>query len=69
MASIGRHSLIHWQTTEGGAGDTPVAVLEAVCTRLRELNRTDGARELSLAIQRAEEAQHWLKALAERKSR
>jgi len=68
MASIGNHSLIRWQSGPGGPGDTPDAVLEAVCARLRELNRTNGARELSLAITHIEEAQHWLRALAERRS-
>jgi hypothetical protein len=67
MASIGRHSLIHWRTREDGPGDVPTTVLETVCARLRELNRVNGARELSLAITHCEEAQHWLRALAERR--
>jgi len=69
-SSIGRHSLIHWQTLPDGPGDMPEAVLEVVCRRLRELNRADEtkARELSLAITHCEEAQHWLRALAERRS-
>jgi len=68
MASIGNRSLIYWQTRPDGPGDTPEAILELVCRRLRALNAADGARELSLAIQRAEEAQHWLRALSERRS-
>jgi hypothetical protein len=67
MASIGRHSLIRWQSLPDGPGDSPEAILEAVTRRLRDLNRTDGARELSIAITKIEEAQHWLRALAERK--
>jgi len=69
MASIGRHSLIHWRSSPDGPGDTPETVLEAVCIRLRELNRSDEtkARELSLAITHCEEAGHWLRALAERR--
>jgi hypothetical protein len=67
MASIGRHSVIRWQREPDGPGDSPEAILEAVTRRLRDLNRTDGARELSIAITKIEEAQHWLRALAERK--
>ena len=61
-SSIGNHSLIRWDN------DTPAEVLAVVATRLREMNKTDGARELSLAITKIEEAQHWLRALAERRS-
>ena len=66
-SSIGNRSLIHWRTGPGDVGDTPEEVLSAVCARLRELNRDNGARELSLAITHCEEAGHWLRALAERK--
>lgn len=68
MASIGNRSLIHWRTTPGDVGDTPEEVLNVVCARLREMNRDDGARELSLAITHCEEAMHWLLALERRRS-
>jgi len=67
-SSIGRHSLIHWQSVPDGPGDTPEAVLEVVCRRLREINRTNGARELSLAITHCEEAKNWWRALADGRS-
>jgi hypothetical protein len=64
------HSLIVWQSTPGGPGDTPADILSAVVARLRADNASDAtkARELSLAITHCEEAGHWLRALAERRS-
>ena len=62
-----QRSLIVWQSSPGGAGDTAGEVLGAVVARLRAENARDGARELSLAITHCEEAQHWLRALEERK--
>jgi len=61
-------SLIVWQTVPGAPGDTPATVLPVVIERLRDLNRQEAARELSLAITHAEEALHWLQALNERRS-
>jgi len=52
-------SLVVWRTGDG-SGDTPRAILRLVIDRLRAENRLDGAREISLALQRCEEAEHWL---------
>ena len=67
MPAIPRHSLIVWRTAEAGPGDVPAEVLDSVIERMRVLNREDPARELSLAITHCQEAEHWLRALAERK--
>lgn len=61
-------SLLVWQTTPDHPGDTPATVLPAVIERLRELNREEAARELSLAITHCEESLHWLLALERRRS-
>lgn len=62
-----RRSLVVWRTADG-SGDTPDAILRVVIERLRTENRLDGAREISLAIQRCEEGLHWLDALARRRT-
>ncbi len=69
MAAYPAHSLIAWRSAQDGPGDTAGDVLAVVLERLRALNREDGARELSLAITHIEEAQHWLRALADRTGR
>jgi hypothetical protein len=61
------HSHIVWQAFPDGPGDTPVTVLPVVIARLRAMNANEGAREISIAIQRLEEGLHWLKALDERR--
>lgn len=61
-------SLLVWRTDDG-SGDTPDGILERVVERLRRENAADGARELSLAITHCQEAQHWLRDLAERRER
>ena len=70
MAAIPAHSHIVWQSVPGGPGDTPEDILAAVAARLRADNAREEtkARELSLAVTKVEEAQHWLRALAERRS-
>lgn len=62
-----RRSLVVWRTADG-SGDTPGDILRVVIERLRAENRLDGAREISLAIQRCEEGLHWIKQLEERRS-
>lgn len=54
----------------GVYGDTPATILERVIARLRWDNdkTRDPARERSLAITNAEQALHWLQALADRRS-
>jgi hypothetical protein len=61
-------SAIRW--AEGGLGDTPTTILERLIARMRWDNdkTRDPARERSLAITNAEQALHWLQALAERRS-
>jgi hypothetical protein len=68
MPEIPRHSHLIWRTSENGPGDTPGQILASVVERLRELNRLDPARELSLAVTHCQEAGHWLRTLDERKS-
>lgn len=65
---MARQTLIVWQDGPDARGDTPATVLPVVIERLRELNRREPARELSLAITHAEESLHWLLALAQRRS-
>lgn len=60
-------SMLVWRSADR-PGDTPDAILRAVIARLRTENRLDGAREISLAIQKCEEGLHWMEALAERRS-
>ena len=67
MPDTPRHSLLVWQSREGGPGDVPADILPSVIERLRGLNRENPARELSLAITHCEEALHWLLALDERR--
>lgn len=62
-----RASLIVWRAADG-KGDTPGDILRVVIDRLRAENRLDGAREISLALQRCEEASHWIRALEERRT-
>jgi hypothetical protein len=59
-------SLVVWRASDG-SGDTPDAILRVVIERLRVENRLEGAREISLAIQRCEEGLHWIEALANRR--
>ena len=59
-------SLVVWRAADG-SGDTPGDILRVVIERLRTENRLDGAREISMAIQRCEEALHWIRALEERR--
>jgi len=66
MPALPRGSLLVWRTGDG-PGDTPATILPAVIERLRTLNRENPARELSLAITKAEECLLWLKALEGRK--
>jgi hypothetical protein len=66
MPLFPRNSLLVWRSGEDGPGDTPATILPPLIERLRALNRENPARELSLAITRAEEALHWLRALEER---
>lgn len=67
MAPPYGRSLIVWQESPGGKGDTPATVLPVVIERMRALNRREPARELSLAITHTEEALHWLRALDDRR--
>lgn len=60
-------SLLVWRTADG-TGDTPGAILSLVLERLRAENRVDGAREISLAITKLEEAQHWIWALERKRT-
>ena len=60
-------SLIVWRAADG-TGDTPADILARVIARLREENRLEGAREISLAITHCEEASHWIEALERRRS-
>ena len=60
-------SLLVWRTGDG-SGDTPDAILALVLDRLRAENRVDGAREISLAITKIEEARHWIWALESRRT-
>jgi hypothetical protein len=69
MAGGYGRSLLVWRDGPDGVGDTPATVLPAIIERLRELNRREAARELSLAITHTEEALHWLEALDKRRSR
>ena len=69
MPEIPRSSLLIWRTSGDGPGDTPAMVLAAVIEHLRNLNRIDASRELSLAITHCQEAGHWLRTLDERKER
>lgn len=69
MPEIPRHSLIVWQTKKDGPGDTPRTVLPAVIDRMREMNRLEPARELSLAITECQRAEHWLRDLDERREK
>lgn len=55
-------SLVVWRTADG-SGDTPGDILRVVIERLRVENRLDGAREISLAVQKCEEGLHWIEAL------
>lgn len=57
-----RSSLIVWHADDG-KGDSPGAILRLVIDRLRVENRLDGAREISLALQRCEEGLHWIEHL------
>lgn len=59
-------SLVVWRTADG-SGDTPGDILRVVIERLRVENQLDGAREISLARQRCEEALHWCEALEQRR--
>ena len=61
-----RTSLLVWRAADG-SGSTPGDILRLVIERLRVENRLDGAREISLALQRCEEALHWIRALEERR--
>jgi hypothetical protein len=61
-------SQIRWRMIEIGAGDTPETIIESTLARLRSLNRDDTtkAREISMAIQKLQEARGWLRDLSER---
>lgn len=61
-------SLVVWRAADG-SGDTPDSILHLVIERLRAENRLDGAREISLAIQRCEEGLHWIEALEQRRTK
>lgn len=61
-------SLVVWRVADG-SGDTPGDILRVVIDRLRVENRLDGAREISLAIQRCEEGLHWIEALEQRRTK
>ena len=67
MPAIPRSSLLVWRTLDDGPGDTPGQIIASVIERLRELNRLDPSRELSLAVTHCQEAGHWLRTLDERK--
>jgi hypothetical protein len=67
MPAVPRSSLLVWRSREDGPGDTPATILPPLIERLRVLNRESPARELSLAITKAEEALLWLQALEGRK--
>jgi hypothetical protein len=60
-------SLVVWRTADN-PGDTPGAILRVVIERLRIENRLDGAREISIALQRCEEGLFWLEALEKKRS-
>jgi hypothetical protein len=62
-----RRSLVVWRAADG-TGDTPGQILRLVIERLREENRLDGAREISLALQRCEEGLHWVEALEQKRT-
>jgi hypothetical protein len=49
--------------------DGPDAILPVVIAKLRQMNRDAPARQVSLAIQRAEESLHWLQDLERTRSR
>lgn len=60
-------SLVVWRAADG-RGDSPGSILRLVIDRLRTENRLEGAREISLAIQRCEEGLHWIEALETRRT-
>jgi hypothetical protein len=62
-----RASLLVWRAADG-TGDTPGTILRHVIERLRNENRADPAREISLAITHCEEGLHWIEALERRRS-
>ena len=62
-----RTSLLVWRADDG-TGSTPGSILRLVIERLKAENRIDGAREISLAVQRCEEGLHWIEALERRRS-
>lgn len=60
-------SLLVWRTATR-TGDTPGDILRKVIDRLREENRAEAAREISLAITHCEEGLHWIEAIERKRS-
>jgi hypothetical protein len=61
-----QRSFVVWRTADG-SGDTPADILRVVIKRLRAENSLDGAREISVALQRCEEGLLWLQELERRR--